>query len=76
MNECNANWPLLCLAMLQEQCRCCCGGGGGCCCCGCGGDAVRCDVRIKSQKPECNGKAEPKEPQYQEKETLERKSLA
>ena len=29
-------------------------------------DVMRCDVRIRSQKDDCNGKAEPKEPQYQE----------
>ena len=31
---------------------------------------MRCDVRIKSQKDDCDGKAEPKEPQYKENETL------
>ena len=39
-------------------------------------DSTRLDIRIKSQGHDCNGKAEPKEPQYKENETLERKSLS
>ena len=39
-------------------------------------DSTRLDIRIKRRKHDCNGEAEPKEPQYKENETLERKSLS
>ena len=43
-------------------------------------DSTRLDIRIKGKnsfkKHDRNGRAEPKEPQYKENETLERKSLS